>query len=115
MQTPTIRVQTGKGRSKKTKSVTVVQLHLSGPLKGGGSLAAYQLLSGKTKKHVTTFRKAVPLASVVYDPVALTITLTPAGKLKLNQPLQLRVSAGLLTDPYGRPFNGGQNFVATFG
>jgi O-glycosyl hydrolase len=111
---PTIRVKIGTGRRARTKTETVLQLTLSGAVNGAGNLAAYQLLSGKTRRGVTTFNKLVPLTSAVYNPTALTVTLFPAGKLNLSQPKQLRVAAALLTDVYGRPLRGGQNFVATF-
>ena len=93
---------------------TVLQLTLSGAVNGAGNLAAYQLLSGKTRRGVTTFNKFVPLTSAVYNPTALTVTLFPARKLNLSQPERLRVAAALLTDVYGRPLRGGQDFVATF-
>jgi subtilase family serine protease len=120
LQLPTIKVKTGTGKKAKTKTETVVQLHLSGPLNGAGNLGAYKLLSGQTKRGVTTFKTVVPLASVVYSSTALTVTLIPAGKLNLSKPEQLRITAALLTDTYGRPLDGnydgqpGGNFVATF-
>ena len=85
-----------------------------------GSLAAYHVFTGKTKKGVTTFSKPVPLASVVYNPGTLTAMLAPKNKLNLSQPEQLQVTAALLTDTFGRPLDGkhngqpGSNFVATF-
>ena len=113
IQPSTILITTGTGRKKKTRTETVIQLGLTGAIEGPGSLGAYQLFSGKTKKRVTTFSKLVPLAAPVYNPTAMTITLEPVGKLTFKQPLQLRISTGSLTDPYGRPVDGGQNFVAT--
>jgi hypothetical protein len=107
---PTIHVATGKGRKARSKSETVIRLSFSGSLGGAGNGAAYQLLSGRTRKRVTSFNKVVPLSSAVYDPV----TLIPARKLKLAQPEQLRVDAALLTGAFGDPIAGGQDFVATF-
>ena len=120
LQLPTIKVKTGTGKKAKTKTETVVQLHLSGGLNGAGNLADYKLLSGQTKRGVTTFKTVVPLASAVYNSTALTVTLIPKGKLNLSKPEQLRITAALLTDAYGRPLDGnydgqpGGNFVATF-
>src|SRR5208337_3356319 len=120
LQLPAIKVKTGTGKKAKTKTETVVQLHLSGPLNGAGNLRAYKILSGQTKRGVTTFKTVVPLASVVYNSTALTVTLIPAGKLNLSKPEQLRITAALLTGAYGRPLDGnydgqpGGNFVATF-
>ena len=120
LQLPTIKVKTGTSKKAKTKTETVVQLHLSGPLNGAGNLGAYKLLSGQTKRGVTTFNKVVPLASAVYNSTALTVTFIPAGKLNLSNPKQLRITAALLTDAYGRPLDGnydgqpGGNFVGTF-
>jgi len=104
---PTIKVKVGTGKKAKTKSEKVLQLQFSAPLSGTGNSAAYQLLSSKTKKHVTTFGKAVPLT--VSNPSALTVTLIPATALNLSQPEQLRVTAALLTDAYGRHLAGNPN------
>jgi hypothetical protein len=112
--TPTIRVTTGVGKRARKKSETVIELHLSGALSGAGNVAAYQLFAGKVKKRVTTFNRRLPLISAVYNPAALTVTLFPAGKLNLALPEQLRVTAALLTDAYGRPLDDNQNFTASF-
>jgi VCBS repeat-containing protein len=121
VQTPTIKVKTGTGKRAKTKSVTVIKLQLSAALNGAGNLRAYHLLTGKTKKGVTTFNKNVSLGSVTYDPVGLTVTLFTSGKLNLSQPMQLRVTASLLTDSFGRALDGnhdgqpGGDFAANLG
>jgi len=122
LQLPTVKVGTGT----RAKSETVLRLQFSGPISGGGNLAAYQLLADKTtrikKKTVTTFSTPVRLVSAVYSSSgsSWSVTLTPAIKLNLAQPEQLRITAALLTDAYGRPLDGndvgqpGGNFVATF-
>ncbi len=120
LTTETVKV--GKGKKAKTKKETVLKLQFSGALNGAGNLAAYQVLSGKTKKKVTTFNKRVPLASATYSAsaTAWTVILTPAAALNLTQPEQLRITAADLTDDYGRALDGndsgqpGADFVATF-
>ena len=67
-----------------------------------------------TKKGVTTFKAKVPLASAGYNSATQTVTLYPKGALNLSKPEQLTVSAGLLTDGFERPLNGGKNVVITF-
>jgi hypothetical protein len=99
----------------------VIQLHFSAAVNGAGNLGAYRLLTGKTKKGLTTFNKNVPLSSATYDPVALTVTLFTSGKLNLSQPMQVRVTASLLTDGFGRALDGnhdgqpGGDFSANLG
>ncbi len=112
---PTIEVIVGKGRKARRKPETVIELHLSGALSGTGNLAAYRLLSGERRKGVTTFKRRVPLSSAVYNAATLTVTLFPVGKLNLSVPEQLRVTAALLTDAYGRPLDGGVDFSALIG
>jgi hypothetical protein len=117
LQLPTVRVGTGH----KAKKVRVIQLQFNEAVNGAGNLAAYQLLSGKSKKGVTTFTRNVPLASALYNPAANTVTLFTKGKLNLSPTEQLQVAAGLITDAFGRPLDGNpdgqadRNFVATFG
>ncbi len=115
LQTPAIRVLIGRGKKVHTRSERVVELQLSGALENTGDLAAYQLLAGKPGKHVTKFSRTLRIKSAVYDSTAHTIMLMPAGRLALNQPLQLRVSSALLTDTAGQPLDGGENYVFTFG
>ena len=81
----------------------MIQLSLSGAVNGAGNLAAYQVLSGKTKRGITSFNRAGPLTSAVYNPAALTVTLIPRSKLNLSQPERLTVTTSLLTDAFGRP------------
>jgi hypothetical protein len=109
LMTETIKL--GNGKKAKTKKETVLQLQFSGALNGAGNLAAYQLLSGKTKKHVTTFTKRVPLSSAIYSasPTVWIVTLTPAGTLNPSQPDQLRITAADLIDVYGRALDGDDN------
>ncbi len=97
---------------KKKEKETVLELQFSGALSAAAAedLAAYQLLSGKTKKAVTTFNKPVALSSAQYNPATLTVTLVPVRKLNLEKPERLTINAALLTDAYGRPVGG--NFVA---
>ncbi len=119
-QPTTVSVTVGKGHRAKMKKETALVIQFSGALAGTGNHGAYKLLSGQTKRGVTTFKTVVPLASVVYNSTALTVTLIPAGKLNLSKPEQLRITAALLTDAYGRPLDGnydgqpGGNFVGTF-
>jgi hypothetical protein len=121
LTTPTVRVTVGAGKRAKSKKETIIQLQLSEGVSGSTNLDAYQVLSGKSKKGVTTFNKPVPLVSASYNPATFMITLVPAGTLILSQPEQLTVTAALLTDALGRPLDGnhdgvpGGNFVATFG
>ena len=107
----TEKIKVGKGKKAKTKVETVLQLQFSGALSGASNLGAYQLLSGKTKKRVTTYNKRVPLASAVYSASATswTVMLVPTNKLNLSQPEQLRITAADLTDAFGRPLDGDDN------
>ena len=107
------KVRIGTGR--KAKKATAVVLQFSGALNSttAQNPAAYSLLAGTIKKHVLSFRKPVPLASAIYSPSALTVTLLPQGKRKLPKYEQLTIAAGLLTDSLGRPIDGGHNVVAT--
>jgi hypothetical protein len=114
LQWPKIKATVGSGKKAKTRSQTVLRLQFSGPIGGAANLAAYQLLSGRVKKRVTTFNKPVRLISAAYDPTACTATLIPAGTLNLSQPMQLRVSAAVLTDAFGRHLAGGKDYVASF-
>jgi hypothetical protein len=111
VQTGTVRVVTRKGKKLTTKTQNVIEVFLSGALSDPGNLGAYTLLSGKTKKRVTTFSKRVPLATATYTPSLFEVTLAPAGKLAFNQPLELSVNAAALNDPYGRLLNGGKSVV----
>ncbi len=110
-QHPTIKVGTGK----KVKKEVVLELQFSGPVEGAGNLAAYRLVSGKTKKGKTTYTKTVPLKSAVYNYPGTppnSVTLFPKHKLSSSALEQLKVNASQITDSYGRPL--AQNFVATF-
>ena len=111
----TIRFKVGKGKRAKTKSEKGLQLQFSGALAGTGNLGAYQLLAGTIKKHVTTYSKRVPLS--IYSSTPSTVTLIPSGSLKpsLTRHEELRITAADLIDAFGRPLNGGQNSVTTFG
>ena len=115
----TIKVKVGKGKKAKTKAEKVLEIHFSGSLSGAGNLAAYQVLSGTTKKRVTTFKKRVPLQSAVYNPSTLTVTLAPKSQFDLTGPEQLRITAADLLDSNSRSLDGnddgqpGGNFVAT--
>ena len=111
LQHPTIKVGTGK----KAKKEVVLELQFSGPVEDAGNLAAYMLVSGKTKKRKTTYTKVVPLSSAVYNYPGTppnTVTLFPATKLSSSTPGRLTVIASQITDSYGRAL--AQNFVGTF-
>jgi hypothetical protein len=120
LQLAQVKVTTGKGKKAKTTTETGLKLTFSSPINGAGNLAAYHVFMGKTKNRVTTFSQPVPLFSVVYNPATLTATVAPKNKLVLTAPEQLQLTAGLLTDNYGRQLDGagkghpGSNFVATF-
>ena len=79
VRTTTIRIQTGSGKRKKIKTEIGVQIQLSGALTGPGSLASYQLFTGKTKKHVTRYTPA-PLNSATYNSAALDDHARPRGQ-----------------------------------
>jgi photosystem II stability/assembly factor-like uncharacterized protein len=113
LQPTTVRLTTGTGKKGKTKTAPGLLLQFSGNLSGTGNPAAYQLQTGTTRKGKTTFNKNVPLT--VFNATPTTVTLVPAGKLKLSQAEQLRVTASDLSDAFGRPLDGGQSFTATFG
>jgi hypothetical protein len=112
-QTTTVKITTGTGRRTKTKTEPGLLLGFSGDLTGTGTPAAYQLLTGKTKKGVTTYSKSIPLT--VSSAMPTSVTLVPSAKLTLSQPLELKVKAVDLADAFGRPLDGGQNFTTTFG
>ena len=116
-----IRWQTRKLAHKKPAKVIVVSF--SDPLnpRDAHNLSAYHLVAaGKDKKFGTRDDKSVPIASVKYDPLAHTMTLTPRGTVP-NQTLQLGISAALTLDAQGRPIDGnrdsqpGGDFKARFG
>ena len=92
----------------------MIQLRFSAAINGANRLSAYRLQAGTTRRGVTTFKGKVPLTTATYNPATFTVTLVPSGKLNLAQLEKLTVSAGLLTDSFGRPFAGGTNYVATF-
>jgi hypothetical protein len=104
-------VAVGKGR--KAKNETVLVLYFSAPLNASAAenLAAYSLLPGKVKRRAITFiNKPVPLASAVYDPGAMTVTLFPRRPFKPGMKMQLQITAALLTDALGRPVDNGHNY-----
>ena len=96
------------GKGKKAKKTTGIVIQFSGSLNStqASSLAAFHVFSGKVKKGHTTFSKPVLLSSAIYNASAHTVSLLPKSKLNLAQPEQLRVTAALLTDAYGRPIDG---------
>jgi hypothetical protein len=105
-------VSVGKGRKAKKQAVVVLQF--SAPLNpsAGQNLAAYSLLPGKVRKRVITYiNKPVPMASAVYNPGAMTVTLFPRSTLKPGMKFQLQITAALLTDALGRPIENSQNFL----
>jgi hypothetical protein len=112
-QPTTVKITTGTGKRQKTKSEPGLLLGFGGNLTGTGSSAAYQLLTGKTRKGVTTYNKSIPLT--VFNATPTSVTLVPSGKPNLSQPLELKVKGAALTDAFGRPLDGGQNFTLTFG
>jgi hypothetical protein len=112
-QPTTVKITTGTGKRQKTKTEPGLLLGFSGNLTGTGTSAAYQLLTGKTKKGVTTYSKHIPLT--VFNATPTSVTLVPSGKLNLSQPLELKVTAANLSDAFGRPLDGGRNFTTTFG
>jgi uncharacterized repeat protein (TIGR01451 family) len=108
-----VKVKLGAGKRARTKAETGLLLQFSDALSGTGNPAAYHLLTGTTRKGVTTFRTPVPLAVFSFTPS--TVTLLPGRKLKASLPEQLHVVATDLTDALGRPLKGGQSFSVTFG
>jgi RHS repeat-associated protein len=115
----TIDVKLGKGKRARTKAERVLDVQFSGALTGAGNLGAYQLLAGKTRKHVTKFKNPVPLSSATFNPSTFTVMLAPKKPFNLSEPEQLRITAADLTDSFGRSLDGnddgkpGANFVAT--
>ena len=100
----TVKIGTGK-KARKTTGL-VLQFSDALNITQAQSLAAFHLLSGKVKKAHTTYSKPVPLSSAIYNASAHTVTLIPKSKLNLAQPMQLRITASLLTDSLGRPIDG---------
>jgi hypothetical protein len=111
---PKMRVNPGTSKKPRKVLETVIQLDFSGALNGAKKLAAYHLRSGRTRKRVLIFDRTVPLASALYDPAALSVTLIARSKLNLSRPERLTVISSLFTDTFGRPLNGGKNYVFTF-
>jgi hypothetical protein len=116
-------IKVGKGRKAKKKEVLVLQF--SGALNPGAAenRNAYQIApitKTKGKKPGTKFGNSVSPASAAYNPINDTVTLTPARKLNLAKPEQLRIIAARVTDAVGRPIDGnddgqpGGDYVATF-
>ena len=111
LQPATIKV----GKGKRAKKEPALELQFSGPVNGAGSLGLYTLELGKTKKHITTYSTRVPLTSAAYDYPGTppnTVTLFLKKKPTLSASEQLTVTAGSITDSYGRSL--GQNIVITF-
>jgi hypothetical protein len=101
----------------KTTTVIVVQFSNALNASAAGNPGAYVLsTTPQGKKHTT---KGLALARVAYNPTAHTATLTPAKKLVLKPPVQLRLSAASLPDSLGRPLDGnhdgqpGGDYIAT--
>jgi hypothetical protein len=111
LQPTTIRLTAGKGRKAKTEPGLLLQF--SGALTGTGNPAVYHVLTGKTRKGATSFNKPMPFT--VFNSTPTSVTLALAGKPNLSQPELLSVTAGALSDAFGRPLNGGQSFSAAFG
>ena len=103
------------GTGRKAKKAMALVLQFSGALNptAAQNPAAYSLLAGTVKKHAVTFGKPVPLASAMYSPSAMTVTLVPQGSRKLPKYEQLTIASGQLTDTLGQPIDGGHNLVAT--
>lgn len=83
-----------------------------------GDMRTHRLVQpGKDQRFGTPDDSVIGLKSAVYDPDALTVTLTPNLPLAQNQVLQIGVSG--LTDPSGNPVDGdgdgipGGDFVGT--
>ncbi len=121
VSTPRIAVKVGKGKKAKTQKETVLQVTFSGNVASGVlNSGAYHVMSGTTRKAVTTYNKKVALSSFSYNPSTYTLTIVPTTSLNLNVPEELVVTSSLLTDAYGRPLDGnsdgqpGGNIVATF-
>jgi hypothetical protein len=108
-----VKVKIGAGKRARTKTESGLLLQFSDALAGTGNAAAYHLLSGTTRKGVTTFHTPVPLTVFSFTPSS--VTLLPRRKLKASLPEQLRVTTTELTDALGRPLKGGQSFTVTFG
>jgi len=103
----------------KHKTTTVIAIQFDNALNAAAvpDLSAYSLTTmAQGKKHPS---KPLALAQSSYNPATDTLTLTPAKKLVLSPPLQLRIVASVLTDAEGRPLDGnhdgqpGGDFVAT--
>ena len=99
----TIKIGAGK-RAKKTTGLVIQFSGHSTQLSAKPS--AYHLLLGTVKKGRTTYNKNVPLSSAIYSAAANTLTLIPKTKLNLAKPQQLRITASLLADSFGRPMDG---------
>jgi hypothetical protein len=88
----------------KTATVIVVQFSDALNASAAGNPGAYLLsTTAAGKKHKS---RSLALARATYDPTAHTVTLTPARKLVLKPPVQLRITASSLPDTLGRPLDG---------
>ncbi len=122
----TIPVKTGSGKKAKTKSEPALEIAFSEPVTGTANIGAYELFSVTTKKvkkkPVTTLKPiALSSARPASSPRTTSVTLVPAGKVKLGSTDELVIIAADITDAEGRALDGnddgkpGANFVATIG
>jgi hypothetical protein len=113
LQLTRVPVTTGQGKRPRTQEEWAVLLKFSGALTGTGTLAAYQLYTGKTIRGHSIFNKNVPIR--VFSSTSTSVTLLPKVALNPSAPVQVRVIESDLVDSSRRPLNGGQRFTKTFG
>jgi hypothetical protein len=107
--------------SQRKGILSQVVLAFSGALDAGSAQNSADFRLAAVKKirkrgHTVTVLKPVRIGRLTYNANAQTVTLVPAGRVRLNQTYQLAITG--VSDAEGRPLDGnrdgkpGGNFVA---
>jgi hypothetical protein len=116
---PTAAAKRHGGGKHRASLVIVVQFDGALNAAAASNPGAYALTTIARGKHHKGRPVALALAQASYNPATHAVTLTPAKRLALRTPLQLRLNASALTDGLGRPLDGnhdgrpGGDFLAT--
>jgi hypothetical protein len=94
----------------RTRSVGVLVVSFSGALdpSSAQNLAAYHLFGAGAGSKLGARDRAIALTSARYDPVALTVILTPRGTVA-GRGVRLSITAAQVLDSRGRPIDGNRD------
>jgi len=92
----------------KKKTATDIVISLSGAIEAvdADNLANHHLAAPGKGKKSKTYSKVIHLSSAAYNAATHQVTLLVHGKLALNRPPQLRITASGMLDALGRPLDG---------